>query len=76
MLRHDGWTIFTCNECGYTTTVENLRDDTSDHLTPATFYRDTQWLQDQKDHAVNTHGAHRDREGCVTGGPTWTTTHH
>jgi len=71
MLRPHGIRVFTCDACGYSTSVPMLADDDV-HLGVAYFYKDASWVDAQRDHNEEVHGAHRDSNGCVTGGPTWT----
>lgn len=70
MLRPHGTRVFTCDGCGYSTSVPMLVDDDV-NLGVAYFYKDARWVDVQRAHNVEVHGAHRDSNGCVTGGPTW-----
>lgn len=75
MLRPHGVRVFTCDACGYSTSVPMLVDDDG-ILGLAYFYKDADWIDVQRDHDVEAHGAHRDSNGCVTGGPTWKVSTH
>ena len=71
MLRPYGVRVFACDACGYSTSVPMLIDHDA-NLGAVYFYKNADWVDAQRDHAVQAHGAHRDSNGCVTGGPTWT----